>query len=112
MDNKESLELFDFLIEIMILLVTIGFTLTAFITINASAKQRAELEVLNTKTAESVLSNGDYVYGYEVSQFIFRDGDFKLIDAASNTEMSSLCLECLYLVENIDYGTREIVLEV
>ena len=112
MDNKESLELFDFLIEIMILLVTIGFILTAFITINASAKQRAELEVLNTKTAESVLSNGDYVYGYEVSQFIFRDGDFKLIDAASNTEMSSLCLECLYLVENIDYGTREIVLEV
>ena len=112
MDNKESLELFDFLIEIMILLVTIGFILTAFITINASAKQRAELEVLNTKTAESVLSNGDYVYGYEISQFMFRDGDFKLIDAASNTEMSSLCLECLYLVENIDYGTREIVLEV
>ena len=68
--------------------------------------------MLNTKTAESVLSNGDYVYGYEVSQFMFRDGDFKLIDAASNTEMSSLCLECLYLVENIDYGTREIVLEV
>ena len=112
MDNKESLELFDFLIEIMILLVTIGFILTAFITINASAKQRAELEVLNIKTAESVLSNGDYVYGYEVSQFIFRDGNFKLIDAASNTEMSSLCLECLYLVENIDYGNREIVLEV
>ena len=112
MDNKESLELFDFLIEIMILLVTIGFILTAFITINASAKQRAELEVLNTKTAESVLSNGDYVYGYEVSQFIFRNGDFKLIDAASDTEMSNLCLECLYLIENIDYGTREIVLEV
>ena len=112
MDNKESLELFDFLIEIMILLVTIGFILTAFITINASAKQRAELEVLNTKTAESVLSNGDYVYGYEISQFMFRDGNFKLIDATSNTEISSLCLECLYLIENIDYGKREMILEV
>ena len=112
MDNKESLELFDFLIEIMILLVTIGFILIAFIAINASAKQRAELEVLNIKTAESVLSKGDYVDGYEVSQFMFRDGNFKLIDAASNTEMSSLCLECLYLVENIDYDNREIVLEV
>ena len=112
MDNKESLELFDFLIEIMILLATIGFILMSFIAINASAKQRAELEVLNTKTAESVLSNGDYVYGYEISQFMFRDGNFKLVDATSNTEMSSLCLECLYLIENIDYGTREIVLEV
>ena len=112
MDNKESLELFDSLIEIMILLVAIGFILTAFITINASAKQRAELEVLNTKTAESVLSNGDYVYGYEVNQFMFRDGNFKLIDATSNAEMGSLCLECLYLIENIDYGKREMVLEV
>ena len=112
MDNKESLELFDFLIELMILLVTIGFILTAFITINASAKQRAELEALNTKTAESVLSNGDYVYGYEISQFMFRDGNFKLIDATSNTEISSLCLECLYLIENIDYGKREMILEV
>ena len=112
MDNKESLELFDFLIEIMILLVAIGFILTAFITINASAKQRAELEVLNTKSAESVLSNGDYVYGYEISQFMFRDGNFKLIDVTSNTEMSSLCLECLYLIESTDYGKREMVLEV
>ena len=112
MDNKESLELFDSLIEVMILLVAIGFILTAFITINASAKQRAELEVLNTKTAESVLSNGDYVYGYEISQFMFRDGNFKLIDATSNAEMSSLCLECLYLIENIDYGKREMILEV
>ena len=112
MESKESLELFDFLVEIMILLATIGFILMSFIAINASAKQRAELEVLNTKSAESVLSNGDYVYGYEISQFMFRDGNFKLVDATSNTEMSNLCLECLYLIENIDYGTREIVLEV
>ena len=112
MDSRESLELFDFLIELVILLVTIGFILITFIAINTSVKQRVELEVLNTKTAESVLSNGDYVYGYEVSQFMFRDGNFKLIDASSNTEMSSLCLECLYLIENIDYDKREIVLEV